>query len=61
MRLITRFELAVKNTDELHLLYRYVFNALVQTDYGTAGRRNCLASLENIHREMNQRTPRLDI
>lgn len=59
MRLITRFELVAKSTNELHLLYRDVFNALVRTDYGTASRRNCLASLENIQREINERAPKL--
>ncbi len=55
MKLITRFELAAKSTKELHLLYRDVFNALVRTDYGTPSRRNCLATLENIQQEMNER------
>jgi len=55
MKLVTRFELAAKSTKELHLLYRDVFNTLVRTDYGTANRRNCLASLENIQQEINEK------
>lgn len=55
MKLITRFELASKSTLELHALYREVFNALVRSGRETAERRNCLASLENIQREINER------
>lgn len=55
MKLITRFELATKTTKELHLLYRDIFNALVRTNYGTAERRNSLASLDNIQEEINER------
>ena len=55
MKLITRFELAAKSTNELHLLYRDIFNALVRTEYGTPTRRNCLANLENIQSEINVR------
>lgn len=52
MKLITRFQLASLSTGELHALYREVFNALVQTDPGTAARRNCLASLDNLEAEI---------
>ena len=55
MKLITRFELASKNTSELHVLYREVFNALVRSEQDTAERRNCLASLENIQNELDFR------
>ena len=55
MKLITRFDLASKSEDELRGLYRKVFNALVQSAPESAGRRNALASLENISREINQR------
>jgi hypothetical protein len=52
MKLITRFELAAKDTQELRALYRNVFNALACTTPGTPARRNALASLENISREL---------
>ena len=52
MTLITRFELAKLNTHQLRGLYRKTFNALVQSGANTPERRNALASLENITREM---------
>lgn len=55
MKLITRHELASKSISELRGLYRTVFNALVQSVPESAQRRNALASLENISREINQR------
>ncbi len=55
MKLITRYELASKSIRELRGLYRKAFNALVQSAPGSANRRNALASLENISRELNQR------
>lgn len=55
MKLITRYDLASKREDELRDLYRKVFNDLVQSTRESAGRRNALASLENISRELHQR------
>lgn len=55
MKLITKFELAAKNVTELYALYRDVFNALVQSSPNTHKRRNALASLENIQREIYSR------
>lgn len=55
MKLITRYELASKSISELSGLYRNAFNALVQSVPESALRRNALASLENISREINQR------
>ena len=55
MNLITRFDLASKSDDELRGLYRKIFNALVQSDPESAERRNALASIENLTREINQR------
>lgn len=55
MKLITRYELASKSVLELRGLYRMVFNALVQSVPESSERRNTLASLENISRELNQR------
>ncbi len=55
IKLITRYELASKSVLELRGLYRTVFNALIQSAFQSAERRNALASLENISREINQR------
>jgi|CXWL01.1.fsa_nt_gi hypothetical protein len=55
MKLITRHELASKSILELRGLYSKTFNALVQSVPESAGRRNALASLENISRELNRR------
>ena len=50
MKLITQFELAALNRSELFGLHREVFNELAASGYGSAERRNALASLENIER-----------
>jgi len=55
MKLITRYDLASKSESELRGLYRKAFNALVQSTPNSAERRNALASLENISREINRR------
>ncbi len=55
MKLITRHELASKSISELRVLYRKVFNALVQSVPESAERRNALASLENLDREIASR------
>ncbi len=55
MKLITPYDLASKNDEELRGLYRKTFNALVQSPPESAQRRNALASLENLTREINQR------
>ncbi len=55
MKLITRNDLASKSVLELRGLYYKAFNALVQSTCESAERRNALASLENISREINQR------
>lgn len=55
MKLITRSELASLNLDELTALYRETFNALVRSERSSHERRNALASLENIEREMRAR------
>jgi len=56
MRLITRFELAAKNEEELHALLRVAFNEMAKSDFGAHQRRNALASIENIQREINSRS-----
>ncbi len=45
MRLITRFELAAMNKNELHALLRNAFNELVRSEPDTYQRRNALASI----------------
>ena len=57
MKLITRFELASRNKNELKGLYRKIFNELVQSKPDSNERRSCLASLENIQAEINARSP----
>ena len=52
MKLITRFELAAKNTNELYGLYRKVYNELARSALLTLERVNALASLENIESEL---------
>ncbi len=55
MRLVTRFELAAKNESELHGLLRNAFNELAKSNPHTHQRRNALASVENIQREICSR------
>ena len=55
MKLITRLQLASRCVSELHSLRRETFNALVRSRRGSAARRTCLASLENIERELATR------
>lgn len=55
MKLITRFELASKTQDELYGLLRESFNNLAKSNPDTHQRRNALASIENIQREISQR------
>lgn len=55
MKLLTRFELAAKNKNELHILLRESFNELAKSNPKTHERRNALASIENIQRELGSR------
>lgn len=57
MKLITKFELAAKNENELHGLLRMVFNELAKSEPQTLERVNALASLENIENELASRAP----
>lgn len=57
MKLVTHFELATKDDSELYALLREAFNSLTKSDPETPDRRNALASLENIQREIASRTP----
>lgn len=55
MTLITRAQLAKLSLSELRGLYRKMFNALAASNTGSHERRDVLASLENIKRELNVR------
>ena len=56
--LITNHELGRLSLAELQGFYRKVFNQLAQSQPGSPERRNALASLENIQRELNRRYAR---
>ena len=56
--LITQHELATLSDAELHMLYQVLQQQLAQSAPGSGVRRNCLASLENLRREYNQRRAR---
>lgn len=58
MKLLTRFELAAKNKTELYVLLRQSFNELAKSNPNTHQRRNALASIENIQREIGSRALR---
>lgn len=57
MKLVTRFELAAKNENELHAYLREAFNALSGSEPDSHQRRNALASIENIQNELASRAP----
>jgi hypothetical protein len=56
MKLITRFELAAKETHELHALYRELFNHVAGNALKAQDRVNALASLQNIQNELVYRS-----
>lgn len=56
MKLITKFELATKPKTELYALLRFAFNEIARSEAGSYERKNALASLENIQREIGSRT-----
>jgi hypothetical protein len=58
MKLLTRFELAAKNRPELDFLLRECFNELAKSNANNHERRNALASIENIQRELGSRALR---
>lgn len=47
MKLITKFELAAKNKNELHVMLREAFNELAKSEPKSQPRRNAMASIEN--------------
>lgn len=55
MKLVTKFELAAKNENELRGLLREAFNELARSKPDTHQRRNALASIENIQHELSLR------
>jgi len=55
MRLVTRFEMAAKNINELNSMLRNAFNELAKSNPNTYQRRNALASIENIQAELGAR------
>lgn len=58
MKLVTRFELATKNDNELRGLLREAFNTLAGSEPYSQQRRNALASIENIQNELASRALR---
>jgi len=52
MRLITNFELATKSKNELLALLRECYAVLAMSSKDSYERRNALASIENIQREL---------
>lgn len=56
MNLITKNELARRSTLELRGLLRQTFTALAKSAPQSAERRNALASIENIHSELEARS-----
>ncbi len=55
MKLVTRFEIAAKCETELSAILREAFNELARSKPNTHQRRNALASIENIQREIGSR------
>lgn len=57
MKLVTRFEAAKFNDNELRSLLRKTFNVLAASDADSAERRNALATLETVQAELASRSP----
>ncbi|MES9994014.1 MAG: hypothetical protein ABW098_18850 [Candidatus Thiodiazotropha sp.] len=57
MKLLTKFELAARNENELYALLREAFNELARSEPDRYQRRNALASIENIQVELASRAP----
>ena len=55
MKLVTQFELADKNENELYGLLREAFNELARSEADSHDRRNALASIEIIQNELASR------
>ena len=57
MKLVTRFEVAAENGNELHVLLKEAFNVLAGNEPDSHQRRYALASIENIQNELASRAP----
>ncbi|MEM7291081.1 MAG: hypothetical protein AAF412_12050 [Pseudomonadota bacterium] len=57
MKLITRYDAAKLSLEELHGLFKEAFNAVACAPRGSEERRNALASLEAVEREIAIRMP----
>lgn len=55
MTVITSYQLSYLSRSELHALQKRLQERLIQSDAGSAERRDTLASLENIQREIMRR------
>ncbi len=55
MKLITRSHLKRYSKHQLRALFKLTYDELIQSDQDSYERRNALASLENIQREIAQR------
>jgi len=55
MKLVTRFEAAALSAPELKGLLRTLFNELARSDAQSPDRRNALASIETVRRELTLR------
>lgn len=53
MKIITSFEIAARSENDLKALFGNLSKKLVTTKAGTAERRNTLASMENVQREIS--------
>ena len=59
MKLITKFELATKIDQELHGLYRDIFNSISANEHQDLSHINILATLQNIQIEIVSRNLKL--
>ena len=55
MKLVARFEMAAKNETELGAILKEAFDELARSKPNSHQRRNALASIENIQREIGTR------
>ena len=58
MRLVTKFELAAKSTNELYAIHKEAYTGLIKSNPRSLQRVNALLSLKNIELELASRAPR---
>ncbi|MHC0055836.1 hypothetical protein [Actibacterium sp. D379-3] len=58
MKLITRYDAQKLSLEELQGLFREAFNAVAAAPRGSEERRNAMASLDNLERELALRVPK---